>query len=58
MKVKVDKETCTGCGSCEAVCEEVFEMKDGKAEIKEKDTDKECAKEAAEVCPVDAIKID
>ncbi len=57
MKVSVDKETCIGCGSCEAICPEVFELKDGKAYPKLKETDKDCAKEAEEACPVDAISI-
>jgi len=57
MKVKVDKKKCIGCGSCEAVCPEVFGMKDGKAYAKVSETDKKCAKEADDVCPVDAITI-
>ncbi len=58
MKVKVDKEKCIGCGACVSVCGEVFEMKDGKANVKEKETDKKCVKEAEESCPVQAIKIE
>ncbi|MBW2996574.1 ferredoxin [Candidatus Woesearchaeota archaeon] len=56
MKVSVDKEKCIGCGACVAACEEVFELKAGKAAPKVQETDKECAKEAADVCPVEAIK--
>lgn len=55
--VKIDKETCIGCGSCASICEEVFEMNDdGKAQIK-KGADKKasCVKEAIDACPVDAI---
>ena len=52
----VDKEKCIGCGSCEATCPEVFELKDGKAQVKPgADTSKSCVKEAIEACPVDAI---
>ena len=57
MKVKIDKEVCIGCGSCKALCPDVFEIENGKAVAKEKETDKDCAKEAAQNCPVDAIKI-
>ena len=56
--VSIDKETCIGCGACAATCEDVFEMKDGKAVIK-KGQDKSkapCVKEAVESCPVGAIK--
>ena len=56
--VSVDKEKCIGCGSCEAVCGEVFELKDGKAHVKKgKEKSKApCVKEAAEICAVQAIK--
>ncbi|MBT4241522.1 ferredoxin [archaeon] len=54
--VSVNKETCIGCGSCSAICGDVFEMKDGKAEVKAgADTSKPCVKEATDACPVDAI---
>jgi ferredoxin len=57
-KVKVDKETCIGCGLCSSICEKVFEMKDGKAYVKTAKTDEKCAKEAEESCPVNAIKLE
>jgi len=58
MKVSVDEEKCIGCGACAAICPDVFEMgNEGKSVVKEEETDKECAKDAAESCPVDAILI-
>jgi len=58
--IKINKETCIGCGACASICEKVFEMKDdGKAHVKkgqEKAKDA-CVKEAIESCPVNAIKI-
>ncbi len=58
MEVKVKKEKCIGCGACAAICPDVFEMGDeGKSVVKEKETDKDCAKEAADSCPTDAIII-
>ena len=58
--VTVDKKKCIGCGSCAAVCEEVFEMKDtddgSKAVVKAgADTSKDCVQDAINTCPVDAI---
>lgn len=58
--VKVDEEKCIGCGSCVAVCEEVFEMYDTpngqKAKIKKgAKTSASCVKEAIDICPVEAI---
>ncbi len=56
-KVTVDKKKCIGCGTCVAVCSEVFEMDGDKAKPKTPKTDKECAVEAEGSCPVQAIKV-
>lgn len=57
MKIKIDK-SCIGCGSCVSICPECFEMdeKTNKAKPKKCDNEK-CAKEAADLCPVNAIKV-
>ena len=57
--IKVDKEKCIGCGSCEAVCPEVFQMgEDMKACVKsgQEKSKSACVKEAADCCAVEAIK--
>ena len=28
MKFKVDKDSCIGCGACQAICGEIFEIND------------------------------
>lgn len=56
-KVSVDKNLCIGCGLCSSLCEKVFEMKGDKAVAKVSKTNEKCAKDAAESCPVNAIKI-
>jgi len=56
--VKVDKDKCIGCGLCESICPEVFEMgKDEKPKIKDAKACKgnEKCREAADSCPVQAI---
>lgn len=53
--VSVNKAKCIGCGACTAVCPKGFEMKNGKASVK--DGKASCIKEAAEGCPVGAIKV-
>lgn len=61
MKATVDKELCIGCGLCVSTCPDVFEMPEDKAIVKTSPVPKEsedCSKESAEVCPVEAIKID
>lgn len=57
MTVKVDKETCIGCGTCAAVCDN-FEMKEGKAIVKDENSKDDCNQEAADACPVDAITVE
>ncbi len=34
MKFKVDQELCIGCGACEGVCPEVFELDDDKSKLR------------------------
>lgn len=56
--VSVDKGKCIGCGACVSVCEEVFDIVDGKAVVKKGNEKSKlpCVKEAMEICPVEAIK--
>ncbi len=70
-KLQHDRPNCIGCGACEAVAPELFEMKDdGKVQLKtgkeagngiwgleilEKDF--QAAKDAADSCPVNVIHI-
>ena len=60
MKFKVDKDICIGCGACQAICEEVFEIEDdGYAVAKDEKIEDEQVKEnaisAMEGCPTNAI---
>ncbi len=51
--MKVDEDKCIGCGACESVCPEGFEMKDGKSHLKNPKAG--CVDEAISSCPVGAI---
>ena len=53
----VDKDKCIGCGLCSGMCPDTFVMdEDGKSEaIRQEVSD--CAKQAAEACPVEAITV-
>jgi len=56
--IKVDKSKCIGCGACASICPKNFEMREGKAEVKNSQVEKaDCEKDAQESCPVDAIEI-
>ena len=60
-KIIHNKEECIGCGACTAVCPANWEMQnDNKAYPKKTEISKDelkCNQEAAEVCPVNCIKI-
>ena len=61
MKATVNKDTCVGCGLCEEICPEVFEMDDdniAKAKVNPVPPAAETTcRNAAEDCPVEAIAI-
>ena len=61
MKAKVDQETCTGCTLCTQTCADVFEMEGDKAVVRATHVPgsaEECAKKAADECPVNAISVE
>lgn len=53
MVIRIN-DSCIGCGSCSALCPEVFEMSGAVAIVKAQ-KDLPCVKEAIEACPVEAI---
>jgi Ferredoxin len=59
MKVKVNQETCIGCGACQAIAPDVFEINDEGLAVEMinavSDELVEDTKDAIEGCPVDAI---
>lgn len=67
-KITLDRNECIGCQACMSVCGKYIKYNEednkvslkgasgkGKQEIEV--TDKKCAKEAEDICPVDAIKV-
>ena len=61
MKAIVDEETCTGCGLCEQICPEVFELVDDVAKVKIDPVpagQEDSCREAADACPVEAITVE
>ena len=59
MKVKVNPDVCIGCGACQAIAPDVFEINDeGVAQALSEEVKEEYvedAKDAKEGCPVSAI---
>lgn len=62
MKAVVDQDACISCGLCYELCPEVFEADDedkAVTKVDEVPADQEdCAQDAADQCPVDAIAIE
>lgn len=61
MRVRVDEDACVGDGSCVSICPEVFEMEGDVAKAKMEEVPEglqESCREAADVCPVEAIIIE
>lgn len=58
FKIEFDKEACIGCGTCVALCPDNWTMAGDKAKPKKIELNEiGCNKDAAESCPVNAIKI-
>lgn len=63
VKINIDHDLCIGCGTCESICPEVFEVRDdGKSHVKESvdlenvdETLLAGIKDAEDSCPEQAI---
>ena len=70
VEVTIDQDACTGCGTCAALCDEVYELgSSGKAQLVEEyqgddaasgtvPDDIGCTESGAQSCPVDAINVE
>jgi ferredoxin len=57
-KPKVNEELCIGCGTCEALCAEVFKLENGKSHVIADECGScDCA-EVVSSCPVNAITLE
>ncbi|RLA80934.1 MAG: ferredoxin [Deltaproteobacteria bacterium] len=57
-KVYIDEEECVGCGTCEELCPEIFELDEetGRAKVIEPEVEDEgCVEEAMDTCPAECI---
>jgi ferredoxin len=58
MKVTIS-DACTGCGVCETIAPDVFQVEDDRAKVNEGEIkgNEAAIKEAAQECPDEAIKV-
>ena len=57
-RVCINEEECIGCGACEGICPEVFELDNEKGKavvIKPEGGPEDLIEEAIEACPVSCI---
>jgi ferredoxin len=58
MAIKVNQDKCIGCGLCVNICPQVFKLDaEGKSQVIN-DHDTDCARTAADSCPVEAITVE
>ena len=58
--VKVDQDTCIGCGVCEVLCSQIFKVSEEKGKayvLEDANHDEPVACEAESACPVSAISV-
>ncbi len=71
MKIIIDKNKCIGCGTCQAICGDFFELGDDSkahlkiAPVKDEGGKEEaealevgCAQPAADSCPTESIAVE
>ena len=57
MSIAVNHDLCIGCGACVSLCPDTFTLSaEGKSDVSSQEN-VECAKTAAESCPVQAITV-
>ncbi|MDD5110279.1 MAG: ferredoxin [Patescibacteria group bacterium] len=57
MPIQINPEKCLGCGTCAALCPDVFELATDKARVKNPTSDAPCVQEAVAACPAQAISV-
>jgi len=61
MRVNIKRDECIGCGACQSMNDEMFELDDEhKSTFKEENKSKfspDQVREVAEICPMSAIEV-
>lgn len=57
-KPKINEELCIGCGTCEALCPNLFKVENGKSRVIASDCGDCNCQEAMDSCPTGAISLE
>jgi len=57
--IKINEDTCIGCGTCEGIAPDYFKVEDGLSKVIKdySETDNDFIEEAVNSCPVQAISV-
>lgn len=58
VTVEIDFAACEGCGTCEALCPEIFEVKDEKGYVLDESGGDCDLEDAVQSCPTEAITVE
>lgn len=62
MKIKVNRDACIGCGACQVIAPNLFELDEegiSKVLVEEvEDIEQDNARDASESCPTSAIEVE
>jgi len=58
VTVSVDFSSCEGCGTCEELCPDVFEVRDEKAWVLNEEGENCDLTEAVQNCPTESISVE
>jgi ferredoxin len=59
VKIEVDFDACEGCGTCEELCPDVFEVRDEKSWVLNEEGSPDCdLEEVVQSCPTEAIHVE
>jgi len=57
-KAKINEELCIGCGTCESLCPQVFQIQEGKSKVVATECGECDCQTAVDSCPVKAISLE
>ncbi|MDZ7611506.1 MAG: ferredoxin [Candidatus Moranbacteria bacterium] len=57
MNISIDEDKCIGCGVCQSLCPECFELKGNTAQVIKEECEECAVEDVAKSCPTEAIVV-